>query len=102
MTSVFASSAIDGIPSDYSVPSEPVCEASSAPVTAVGQAAHDRLTADQREAAIKLAGDLVVHHMRLANEDGAHYMLHRGNADRAELRQLELIAGRTNPQERTE
>jgi hypothetical protein len=38
MTSVFASSAIDGIPSDYSVPSEPVCEASSAPVTGVGGA----------------------------------------------------------------
>jgi hypothetical protein len=37
MTTIFASPAIDGLPSDYSVPSEPVCEASSAPVTAVGQ-----------------------------------------------------------------
>jgi hypothetical protein len=34
--SVFASSTTDGLPSDYSVPSEPVCEASSAPVTGVG------------------------------------------------------------------
>jgi hypothetical protein len=59
----------------------------------VGQAAHDHLTPEAREAAIKLAGDLVVHHMRLANEDGAHYMLHRGNADRARLMQRALIDG---------
>jgi hypothetical protein len=58
------------------------------------------LTPDQREAAIKLAGDLVVKYMDEYERTGCFAAL--GNADRFRLMQRQLIAGRTNPQERTE
>lgn len=95
MTSVFVSAADQaGLLAASSVPKPTGATSSPALLLEVGQAAHDRLTPDQREAAIKLAGDLIVRHMHLAEEDGANYMLHRGNADRARLSMEALIKGR--------
>jgi predicted phosphodiesterase len=87
----------DGIPSDYSVASDSVCEGQKADVTAVGQ---DRLSHEQRESAIRLAGDLVVKYEDEYERTACFAA--RGNADRFRLMQRQLIAGRTNPQERTE
>jgi predicted nicotinamide N-methyase len=61
----------------------------------VRHVSHDALTPDQREAAIRLAGDLVVRHMHMAQEDSANYFLHRGNGDRARLSMEALERGRS-------
>jgi hypothetical protein len=59
----------------------------------------DRLSHDAREAAIKLAGDLVVKYMALANaNNGIDYMHFRGLADRARLSMEALIKGRSAAQ----
>jgi hypothetical protein len=85
----------DGIPSDYSVASEHVCEASSEAVTAVGAVLQNQLTSAEREATIKLAGDLVVKYMDRANaNNGIDYIHFRGLADRARLSMEALIKGR--------
>jgi hypothetical protein len=96
MSEVFASSdSRDAVPADSTIQAQPRETSRPELSQSVGQASHSSsLTAEQRESAIALAGDLVVHHMRLANEDGAHYMLHRGNADRARLSMEALIKGR--------
>jgi hypothetical protein len=66
MNQVFASSTTtDALPSDYSVPSEPVYEASSAPVTRVGQ--------------IRLS------HIEPDPDDGCAYFQAQGQRDRERL-----------------
>jgi hypothetical protein len=94
VTSSFASAVTtDGIPSDYSVASDSVCEGRKAGVNGVGQ---DRLSHDAREAAIRLASDLVVKYMALANaNNGIDYIHFRGLADRARLSMEALIKGRS-------
>jgi hypothetical protein len=73
---------------------------SDVPQSCVGLVSHDALTPDQRESAIRLAGDLVVKYEDEYKRTGCFAA--RGNADRFRLMQRQLIAGRTNPQERTE
>jgi hypothetical protein len=95
-----AAESIDAIPSDYSLASNSVCEGQKADVTAVG---HDRLSHDERESAIKLAGDLVVKYMaRATANNGIDYMHFRGLADRARLSMEALIKGRAADWKRPE
>jgi hypothetical protein len=96
MTSSFASAVTtDGFPSDYSVPSVSVRLDSEQATGEVSPVLRDALTPEAREAAISLAGDLVVRHMHMAQEDSANYFLHRGNGDRARLSMEALERGRS-------
>jgi hypothetical protein len=91
------------IPPAYIVPSTTEVSNGVSARLNVGQDLRDQITPEQREAAIKKAGDLIVRYMALAEQ--GEYFHWRGMADRARMSMESLIKGRAadwkRPQERS-
>jgi hypothetical protein len=104
MNSVFASSdSRDAVPADSTIQAQPRETSRPELSQSVGQASQgSSLTAEQRESAIALAGDLVVKYMDRAYAEGADYFHWRGLADRARLSMEALIKGRDKDWKRQE